>query len=489
MIYDMIEKSNTAESEKNKPNIESASRKSQSRLPKKDEEEPKGKRKRESRCNSDDSHKQSKLSRKQQNDYEAEISDKESKGNTDHTEPDASTSEENKIKSGKKSLMVSIEKIPTKSKKAESNTKQDATKEFSKKPLPKKYPLRSNKEVEAAEILLAKYKTINKKDNNEDGEPSNVTSTSNSFSDNLDNTDLDANYSPEESNNSSTTSVPETPKLPIITRPTTRSMKPSESNSGKRETTSASNKSSKKRKTMDENAENNSSQKANKKAKDSGKKSEEKADTGDQIPEPNNEEVEDHSKIGDEKLQVNTERKSQKKKKEAKKGKTNKDTDTKEKDGEDDHEEITDTKKRGRSKKKKSSIKKEAINDDEDPSKSQNNDIPDTSEESQKGGATKKKKTASKRDEIKGAEEEDDDFYKCNICDKVFPSNEKYKEHKKKCTKVPKKYVCSKCSKGFTARSYLVQHYDYQHTNKPKQFCCESCNTDFELEKSFKEHN
>ena len=75
------------------------------------------------------------------------------------------------------------------------------------------------------------------------------------------------------------------------------------------------------------------------------------------------------------------------------------------------------------------------------------------------------------------------------MCDKVFPSNEKYKEHKKQCTKVPKKHVCSKCSKGFTARSYLVQHYDYHHTNKPKQFVCKTCDKDFELEKSFKEHN
>ena len=153
-------------------------------------------------------------------------------------------------------------------------------------------------------------------------------------------------------------------------------------------------------------------------------------------------------------------------------------------------EENTETKKSGKPKKKKNSYKKETINDDEEHSEDGNNDIPDQPELPQKVDKTKKKKPTSKTNETKGAEEEeDDDFYKCNVCEKVFTTNEKYKEHKKKCTKVPKKHVCSKCSKGFTSRTYLVQHYDYHHTNKPKQFRCETCNTDFELEKSFKEHN
>ena len=47
-----------------------------------------------------------------------------------------------------------------------SEIKNPATKkqkEFTNKPVTKKYPLQSNKEVEDAEKLLAKYKTTNKK--------------------------------------------------------------------------------------------------------------------------------------------------------------------------------------------------------------------------------------------------------------------------------------------------------------------------------------
>ena len=87
------------------------------------------------------------------------------------------------------------------------------------------------------------------------------------------------------------------------------------------------------------------------------------------------------------------------------------------------------------------------------------------------------------------AKESEDESYKCNICDKVFQSCDDYKEHKKNCTKIPKKHVCSKCSKRFTARSYFQQHYDYQHTDKPKRFQCKPCKRSFELEKTLKEHN
>ena len=235
----MIEKSNTEESRKNEPNEDNENRKSRSRIPKKHEEETKGKRKREYLSNSDKSQKQSKLSKTQQKELEAEISDNEAKSNKENPEPDSPTTEENKLNSGKKTLKVSIERIPTKTKKEESNTTRDGTKEFTKKPLPKKYPLRSNKEVEAAEKLLAKYKTLDTKDEKEEEEPRKSTTTSNSISNNLDNTDLDANYSPEEINNSSSTSAPETPKLPTISRPRTRSMKPLEDKSKKEEDNSA----------------------------------------------------------------------------------------------------------------------------------------------------------------------------------------------------------------------------------------------------------
>ena len=88
LIYDMIEKSQAEESEKNKTNSENASRKSRSRLPKKDEEIPKGKRKRESRSNSEDSQKQLKVSKTEQKETEEEISDNESKSKKEKPEPD-----------------------------------------------------------------------------------------------------------------------------------------------------------------------------------------------------------------------------------------------------------------------------------------------------------------------------------------------------------------------------------------------------------------
>ena len=216
LIYDMIEKSLAEKSDKNETNTENAERKSRSRKGKKDEEVPKGKRKRESRSNSEDSQKEFKVSKTEPKERAEEISDNDKKLKTGKPESDEQITEETKSKSAKKTLKVSIAKLPTKSNKGYSNKNLEGRKEFTKKPLPKKYPLRSNKEVEAAEKLLAKYKTIDKKDENEEEEPSNITSTSNSISDNLDNTDLDANYSPEEINNSSTSSAPETPKLPSM---------------------------------------------------------------------------------------------------------------------------------------------------------------------------------------------------------------------------------------------------------------------------------
>ena len=79
--------------------------------------------------------------------------------------------------------------------------------------------------------------------------------------------------------------------------------------------------------------------------------------------------------------------------------------------------------------------------------------------------------------------------YTCNICEQMFKHHSQYKTHKISCTKIPKKFVCSKCSKGFTARCYLTQHYDFKHTNKPKKYFCKPCNKYFELEKTLKEHN
>ena len=447
-IYEMIEKANKEEREKDAENVDTGSRKSRSRTVKKDEEETKGKRKRDSTSKADESRKQSKVSSKKEKEAEEEISDNESNVTKEETDPKAATTDELKRETGKRTLKLSIERIPTKSHKTESNTKEDGRKEFTKKPLPKKYPLRSNKEVEAAEKLLAKYKTIEKKDAKEEEEPSNITSNFNSISDNVDNNDLDGNYSPEETQNSSTTSGPETPKLPTISRPRTRSMKPSESVSTMAEDNCDSKPSTRKRKAMDENAENKSSQKPNKKSKDSKKKLEKTEGNDDEIPESNNEEVDNLSKIGDEKSERMTEKTSQKKQTVGKKGKKVEDPISNKKDVDENKDEMPEMNKSGKPKKKKNSNKKETINEDEEHSEDGNNDIPDEPEETQKSAKTKNQKPTAKPEETKGAEDEDDDFYKCNVCEKVFATNEKYKEHKKKCTKVPKKHVCSKSSKG-----------------------------------------
>ena len=85
--------------------------------------------------------------------------------------------------------------------------------------------------------------------------------------------------------------------------------------------------------------------------------------------------------------------------------------------------------------------------------------------------------------------EEEITCYTCNICEQTFQNHAQYKSHKLSCTKIPKKFVCVKCSKGFTAKCYLTQHYEFKHTNKPKKYYCKPCNKYFELEKTTKEHN
>ena len=79
--------------------------------------------------------------------------------------------------------------------------------------------------------------------------------------------------------------------------------------------------------------------------------------------------------------------------------------------------------------------------------------------------------------------------YSCNLCVQTFENHSQYKTHKINCTKIPKKFVCLKYSKGFTAKCYLTQHVDFKHTNKLKKYYCKPCNKYFELEKTMKEHN
>ena len=86
-------------------------------------------------------------------------------------------------------------------------------------------------------------------------------------------------------------------------------------------------------------------------------------------------------------------------------------------------------------------------------------------------------------------EELDADEFTCKICYKQFKNYNQIKAHKLLCTVLKKKYVCSVCSKGFTQKSLLEDHYDYRHTNKPRKYICKHCQKDFELKKVFQEHN
>ena len=79
--------------------------------------------------------------------------------------------------------------------------------------------------------------------------------------------------------------------------------------------------------------------------------------------------------------------------------------------------------------------------------------------------------------------------FTCKICGKTFKDYNQIKAHKLLCTKLKKKYACSVCSKGFTQKSMLEDHFDYLHTNKPKKYRCKPCDKTFEQKKVYLEHN
>ena len=114
------------------------------------------------------------------------------------------------------------QKSPQKGKTSEINkpsTKKQ--KEFTNKPVMKKYPLRSNKEVEDAEKLLAKYKTNNKKPTKPQAKDDNLTELSHSLED-LDDTKNDSNYDPDKSTSGSSEQLKDKEiPLPTIRRPKT----------------------------------------------------------------------------------------------------------------------------------------------------------------------------------------------------------------------------------------------------------------------------
>ena len=98
-------------------------------------------------------------------------------------------------------------------------------KDFTNKPVTKKYPLRSNKEIEDVEKLLAKYKTTNKKLEQTKGKVESSTDVSRSFEE-LDDTKNDSNYDPDNSTSGSSERLTDNKiQLPTIRRPKTQSMK------------------------------------------------------------------------------------------------------------------------------------------------------------------------------------------------------------------------------------------------------------------------
>ena len=408
-----------AEEEKEKGDVEKkdtdgVQRESRSRIPKKKESTSRKERGKGSKSKSEERRSRSKSCESKAALPDAEISENEKKSeicDSQNADKDESVKRKGNLKS-KEDYEMKEDKGKEMSI-SDTTKKEQDPKTFNKKPPPKRYPLRNNKEVEEAKEILNKYKTINQGKEQEMKESETAESIDTTV-EQVDNTDLDADYSPEQGNNSTSISFIETPKLPKKVRRQTRSMKNSEDTETKEDKKSATNK------VTDEAKRKNRRQMEPKEDKEHPKSKKTKQPTKSE-PASENEEL----------------------------------------------AEISDDKSK-------------------DSEVAEIPDIPKNAKTVKKNSKKASTKSQPVRNEAKESEEEN---YKCNICDKVFISSDAYNLHKKNCTKVPKKHVCSKCGKGFTERTYLICHYDYQHTDKPKKFQCTPCKRSFELEKTFKEHN
>ena len=58
--------------------------------------------------------------------------------------------------------------------------------------------------------------------------------------------------------------------------------------------------------------------------------------------------------------------------------------------------------------------------------------------------------------------DDDDNVFQCQICNKTFTDFVQIKQHKIVCTRIKKKYVCPKYNKGFDQKAHFQQHFDYQ---------------------------
>ena len=218
IMYECLAKEEEEKGDGEKKDNDGVQRESRSHIPKKKETASRKERVKGSKSKSEERRSRSKSRESHVPSPDADISESENKSeisDSENTDKDKSVKRKKNIKSKDESK---IEEDKSKDMSITDTTKNKSDpKTFNKKPPPKRYPLRNNKEVEEAEEILNKYKTINQAKDNEmkDSESAETVDTT---VEPLDNTDLDADYSPEQGNNSTSISSIETPKLPKMVR-------------------------------------------------------------------------------------------------------------------------------------------------------------------------------------------------------------------------------------------------------------------------------
>ena len=98
------------------------------------------------------------------------------------------------------------------------------------------------------------------------------------------------------------------------------------------------------------------------------------------------------------------------------------------------------------------------------------------------------KKPASKYDPTNDDEADDDFYYHCDKCSQKFTDWKQLQKHKIDCVKVPRKFSCSKCNRGFQQKTVMEQHFDFYHTKKAKKYVCNEHNKCYVYKKSYDEH-
>ena len=158
---------------------------------------------------------------------------------------------------------------------------------------------------------------------------------------------------------------------------------------------------------------------------------------------------------------------------------------------------INESKKRGKKRKRDDSV-----NSDKSRGNKSEKTFSTKKPTSKKNKKPKKKDTIKDTDETLSAEEdvsdqqasekssdEDDGQFYCQVCDKTFTDYGEFKNHKVKCTKIPKKYICPECKYTFAQKCLRDQHYRWTHTDLPPEFVCKICDKAYPYKKSLEEHN